>query len=86
VKTNWIHFIGKHGRIEGQFDYIIADGFNTMPPEALKGLSNARTIRTNLTASMLLGRSLSINATLLYLDDARYDGFIKLRGEVRAHF
>ena len=86
VKTNWIHFIGKHGRIEGQIDYIIADGFNTMPPEALKGLSNARTIRTNLTASMLLGRSLSINATLLYLDDARYDGFIKLRGEVRAHF
>ena len=57
-----------------------------MPPEALKGLSNDRTIRTNLTASMLLGRSLSINATLLYLDDARYDGFIKLRGEVRAHF
>ena len=86
MKTNWIQFIGKDGRIEGNFEYYIVNGFKSMPPEALKGLSHGRTLRSNIRASFYLGKSLSVNATLIYLDDARYDGFIKLQGEVRAHF
>ncbi|MEA1882773.1 MAG: hypothetical protein U9N31_10295, partial [Candidatus Marinimicrobia bacterium] len=86
VKMNWIQFIGKDGRIEGNFEYYIVNGFKSMPPEALKGLSYGRTLRSNIRASFFLGKSLSVNATLLYLDDARYDGFVKLQGEVRAHF
>ncbi len=65
---------------------MIANGFDSMPPEALKGLANDRTIRMNITASMRVGQSISFNGTILYQDDARYDGFIKMRGEVRAHF
>ena len=57
-----------------------------MPPEAVKGLPHGQTLRSNIRASFFLGKSLSVNTTLLYLDDARYDGFIKLQGEVRAHF
>jgi hypothetical protein len=86
MKMNWIQFIGKDGRIEGNFEYYIVNGFKSMPPEALKGLSHGRTLRSNIRASFFLGKSLSVNATLLYLDDARYDGFVKLQGEVRAHF
>ncbi len=86
MKMNWLHFIGKDGRIEGKFEYYMAHGFESMPPEALKGIADGRTIRSNIRASFFLGKSLSVNATLLYLDDERYDGFIKLRGEVRAHF
>ena len=86
IKTNWIQFIGDGGRIEGRIDYMIANGFDSMPPEALKGLANDRTIRMNITASIRVGESISFNGTILYQDDARYDGFIKMRGEVRAHF
>lgn len=86
IKINWIQFIGDAGRIEGRIDYIIANGFDTMPSEALKGLSNDRTIRMNITASIQVGASISVNGSLLYQDDARYDGFIKMLGEVRAHF
>ena len=86
IKINCIRFIGKTGRIEGQVDYMNANGFAAMPPEALNGLSDNRTFRTNLNGSLLLGKSLSINTSLMYLDDARYDNFIKLQGEVRAHF
>ena len=86
IKTHWTQFIGKDGRIEGNMEYYLANGFESMPPEALKGIANNQTIRANIMASMFLGKSLSVNATLFYIDDERYDGFIKLRGEVRAHF
>ena len=86
TKINFIRFIGKTGRIEGQIEYMNANGFTSMPPEALNGLSDNRTFRTHLNGSLLLGKSLSLNSSLMYLDDARYDNFIKLQGEVRAHF
>jgi len=86
VKLNWTKFIGKEGRLEGNVEYYLAKGFSELPPEALKGLAYGRTLRGNVRASMFLGQSLSVNGTLLYLDDDRYDGFIKLQGEVRAHF
>ena len=86
VKMNWTQFVGKDGRIEGNIEYYIVNGFKFMPPEAVKGLPHGQTLRSNIRASFFLGKSLSVNTTLLYLDDARYDGFIKLQGEVRAHF
>ncbi|MDP7330626.1 MAG: hypothetical protein QGI44_04945 [Candidatus Marinimicrobia bacterium] len=86
IKTHWTQFIGKDGRIEGNMEYYLANGYESMPPEALKGVANKQTIRANIMASMFLGKSLSVNATLFYIDDDRYDGFIKLKGEVRAHF
>ncbi|MBC8345084.1 MAG: hypothetical protein ISR82_03800 [Candidatus Marinimicrobia bacterium] len=86
MKMNWTQFIGNDGRIEGNVEYYQANGFESMPPEALKGIANNQTIRANIMASMFLGKSLSVNATMFYIDDDRYNGFIKLRGEVRAHF
>ena len=80
VKMNWTQFVGKDGRIEGNIEYYIVNGFKFMPPEAVKGLPHGQTLRSNIRASFFLGKSLSVNTTLLYLDDARYDGFIKLQG------
>jgi len=86
TKVNFIRFIGKTGRIEGQVEYIKANGFASMPPEALNGLSDNRTFRSNINGSLMIGKSLSINTSLMFLNDERYDNFIKLQGEVRAHF
>ena len=86
TKISFIRFIGKTGRIEGQVEYMNANGFASMPPEALNGLSDNRTFRTNINGSLMLGKSLSINSSLMFLNDERYDNFIKLQGEVRAHF
>ena len=63
-----------------------ANGFSSMPPEALNGLSDNRTFRTNITGSLMISKSLSINSSLMFLNDERYDNFIKLQGEVRAYF
>jgi hypothetical protein len=57
-----------------------------MPPESLNGIANGKTIKANLTASILLGRSLSLNGTIFYLDNLRYSEFFKIQGEIRAHF
>lgn len=86
IKTNWIQFVGETGRIEGRLDYMIVDGYANMPPEALRGLSNNKTLRLNITATMRLGQSISLNSSILYQDDNRYDGLIKMQGEVRAQF
>ena len=86
MKVNFIRFIGKTGRIDGQIEYMNANGFSSMPPEALNGLSDNRTFRTNITGSLMISKSLSINSSLMFLNDERYDNFIKLQGEVRAHF
>ena len=86
MKINFIRFIGKTGRIDGQIEYMNANGFSSMPPEALNGLSDNRTFRTNITGSLMISKSLSINSSLMFLNDERYDNFIKLQGEVRAYF
>jgi hypothetical protein len=35
---------------------------------------------------LMISKSLSINSSLMFLNDERYDNFIKLQGEVRAYF
>ena len=57
-----------------------------MPPEALNGIANGKTIKANITASILINRSLSLNGTIFYLDNLRYNEFFKIQGEIRAHF
>ena len=86
IKNSWLRFIGKDGRIEGNIDYYFADGPSQIPPEALNGIANGETIKANITASILLGRSLSLNGTIFYLDNLRYNDFFKIQGEIRAHF
>ncbi len=86
LKNSWLRFIGKDGRVEGSIDYYFADGSSNMPPEALNGIANGKTIKANITASILLGRSLSLNSTIFYLDNLRYNKFFKIQGEIRAHF
>ncbi len=86
LKTSWLRFIGKDGRIEGNLDYYMADGFENMPPEALNGIADKRTIKSNISASILLGRSLSLNGTIFYLDNNRYTNFFKMQVEIRATF
>ena len=86
LKTSWLHFIGKEGRIEGALEYYMANGFKDMPPEALNGVADNQTLKSNISASILLSRSLSLNGTIFYLDNKRYNNFFKIQAEIRAHF
>ena len=86
LKTSWLHFIGKEGRIEGALEYYMANGFKDMPPEALNGVADNQTLKSNISASILLSRALSLNGTIFYLDNKRYNNFFKIQAEIRAHF
>ncbi|MEE8437151.1 MAG: hypothetical protein V3S22_02310, partial [Candidatus Neomarinimicrobiota bacterium] len=59
---------------------------NSVPPEALRGLALGETIKLTFSGSAFLGRNLSLNFNVLYLNDGRYDHFITMRGEIRAYF
>jgi hypothetical protein len=86
LKTNFIKFIDNNGRIDCRVDYYDAEGFEGMPSEALKGISSNKTIRANLTSSIMIDQSLSVNTALIYTDSDRYDGFFQITGELRAYF
>ena len=58
----------------------------TQGAASVNGIANGETIKANITASILLGRSLSLNGTIFYLDNLRYNDFFKIQGEIRAHF
>ena len=45
------NLIGKDGSFEGNIDYYFADGLSQMPPEALNGIANGKTIKAKWIAS-----------------------------------
>ena len=86
LKGDFIKFINGNGRIDCRIDYYDAKGFEGMPAEALKGISSNKTLRANLTSSIMIDQSLSINTTIMYTDSERYNGFFQISGELRAYF
>ncbi|MFQ6612294.1 MAG: hypothetical protein ACE5D2_04250 [Fidelibacterota bacterium] len=87
IKTDFIWFSGKKGRLEALFEFhqALGDKFST-PPEALKGLAPGKTVRLNLEGSYLVGDVLSVIVNLMYQDDNRFNHFITVSGELRAQF
>ena len=86
LKTDIVKFLGDNGRLDCTLDYYNANGFPGMPPEALKGISANETLRATLAASKMLDRSISINVSMSYIDDERYENFFQISGELRAYF
>lgn len=79
--------LGKKSRLEVQLEWNESGNEgNSLPPEALRGLALGETIKLTLSGSAFLGRNLSLNFNILYLNDSRYDHFITMRGEIRAYF
>ena len=86
LKTDIVKFLGDNGRLDCTLDYYNANGFPGMPPEALKGISANETLRATLAASKMLDRSISLNVSMSYIDDERYENFFQINGELRAYF
>ena len=86
LKGDFVKFLNKNGRIDCRIDFFDANGFAGMPAEALKGISSNKTIRANLSSSVMIDRSLSLNGSLIYTDSERYSGFFQIVGELRAYF
>ena len=86
LKTDIVKFLGDNGRLDCTLDYYNANGFPGMPPEALKGISANETLRATLAASKMLDRSISLNVSMSYVDDERYENFFQINGELRAYF
>ena len=86
LKGDFVKFLNNNGRIDCRIDFFDANGFDGMPAEALKGISNDKTIRANLSSSVMIDRSLSINTSIIYTDSERYSGFFQIVGELRAYF
>ena len=86
LKGDFVKFLNNNGRIDCRIDFFDANGFDGMPAEALKGISSDKTIRANLSSSVMIDRSLSINTSIIYTDSERYSGFFQIVGELRAYF
>ncbi len=88
-RVDLLRFLGKKGRLQGRIEYYNSKtnySKNLLPPEALNGLAIGTTLRSNIMASWIIGRGFSVNTTLNYLSDDRYNNLITFNGEVRAHF
>jgi len=89
IRMDILRFLGKKGRLHGRVEYYRSTTdhpHKLLPPEALNGLANGSTFRSNIMGSWMIGRGFSVNITLNYLSDARYDDHITFNGEIRAHF
>jgi hypothetical protein len=57
-----------------------------LPPEAVRGHALGDTRKANIQGHILLRQNFSINVTINYISDIRYDNFINIMGEIRAYF
>lgn len=57
-----------------------------IPPEALNGLPIGQSLSINFQGQILIGKNLSFNSTISFMDNSRYDNFFTLNGELRAYF
>ena len=89
LRIDILRFIGVQGRIQSRFEWFQTTtdaDIPSLPPEALNGLALGQTIRANLQGQFVVGNGVSINLSMNYISDQRYDQFITLNGEVRAYF
>ena len=76
-------------RFENEVNYVdvLSYGMNDyLPPESFEGYSIGKSLRTSSRFHYYHNRSTSIIFSLNTLNDSRYDNFITMQGEIRAHF
>ncbi len=89
LRIDVLRFIGTKGRVHSRLEWFQAGtdvDMLSLPPEALNGLALGQTIRSNIQGQIMIRRGISLNITMNYISDQRYDQFITLNGEVRAYF
>ena len=89
LSVNVLKFIGTRGRIQSRFEWYnteVSDRLDYLPPEALNGLALWHTLRSNIQGQWMIGRGFSLNLSMNYISDQRYDNFLTFNGEVRAYF
>ncbi len=88
IKSDVLRFIGRQGRIQARIEYhrTGASAEAALPPEALNGLARGESLRILINSQLMIGSNLSANLNASFINDARYDGLITARGEIRAYF
>ena len=89
LSADVLKFVGTRGRIQSRFEWYhteVSDQLDYLPPESLNGLAQGITLRSNLQGQWLIGRGFSLNLSMNYISDQRYDNFLTFNGEVRAYF
>ncbi len=89
LSADVLKFVGTRGRIQSRFEWYktnISDKLDYIPPEALNGLAQGITLRSNIQGQWMMGRGFSFNISMNYISDQRYDNFLTFNGEVRAYF
>ncbi len=89
LKIESQRFISSTSRIKVRaelFNSIETSDKLVIPPEALNGLPLGQSISINIQGQVLLGKNLSLNVNVNYIDNLRYNNFITLSGELRAYF
>ena len=89
IRLDILHFFSSKGRLQGRFEWATVDLVGDavyLPPEAVRGHAVGNTRKVNVQGHILLRQNFSINVTINYISDIRYDNFINITGEIRAYF
>lgn len=89
LNANILKFVGTRGRIQSRFEWFhteVSGYLHYLPPEALNGLAEGITLRSNIQGQWMMGRGFSLNISMNYISDQRYENFLTFNGEVRAYF
>lgn len=88
IRWDSVWFLGKTGRLQIRTEWNNVkevDGAKTIPPEALNGLPIGTSFRSTIQSYIMFGDHLSLNISLNYLDDQRYDRLVSMSAELRAN-
>jgi hypothetical protein len=89
IKLEGQHFVKSTTSIKVRtelFNSVNKTDNATIPPEALNGLPIGQSVSVNLQGQILLGKNLSLNTNLNFIDNSRYNNFFTISGELRAYF
>ena len=84
-----IFYLKQNGRLQTEITFVNVEeeeNFTILPPEALKGYTFGKSLKTNSSLHFLLNKSLTFNLNLNTVHDARYNNAISMQGELRAYF
>ena len=82
-------FFKKTGRFQSEILLVHTQEDNNaiiLPPEALNGNPIGLSFRTNSKLQYFINRSFSVLLSMNTIDNMRYNNFITMQGEFRAHF